>query len=416
MTVLAVALVAGVLVFAVVRPRRLPEIVAAAPAAVVVLATGLVTPSEAWDEVSEMAPTVGFLAAILVLAHLADAMGVFTWIAGRLRRGARGDPKRLLTLVFGAAALTTAVLSLDATVVLLTPAVIATARSLRMDPRPHSYATAHLSNTASTLLPVSNLTNLIAFSATGLTFLHFTAVMALPWAVAIVVELILFRVFFRRHLVRPEAEPEPKRDPPAPVVALSIIAATLLGFAVSGFVGVAPAWVAAAGAIVLGVVALRDGRTSLGRIVYSIDVWFCGFVLILGVVVAGVANGPIGEWIATRLPADTSFTALLTMAVVAAVAANLVNNLPATLLLLAALGPHAPTALVLAMLLGVNLGPNLTYVGSLAIMLWRRVAARAGSPADLRTFTILALVTTPLTLLAAVVALWACEYLSTAGG
>lgn len=90
MTVLAVALVAGVLVFAVVRPRRLPEIVAAAPAAVVVLATGLVTPAEAWDEVSEMAPTVGFLAAILVLAHLADAMGVFTWIAGRLRRGARG--------------------------------------------------------------------------------------------------------------------------------------------------------------------------------------------------------------------------------------------------------------------------------------------------------------------------------------
>ena len=61
------------------------------------------------------------------------------------------------------------------------------------------------------------------------------------------------------------------------------------------------------------------------------------------------------------------------------------------------------------MLLGVNLGPNLTYVGSLAIMLWRRVAARAGSPADLRTFTVLALVTTPLTLLAAVVALWACD-------
>ena len=72
--------------------------------------------------------------------------------------------------------------------------------------------------------------------------------------------------------------------------------------------------------------------------------------------------------------------------------------------------------LLLAMLLGVNLGPNLTYVGSLAIMLWRRVAARAGSPADLRTFTILAMVPTPLTLFAAVVALWACEYFLTFGG
>lgn len=180
--------------------------------------------------------------------------------------------------------------------------------------------------------------------------------------------------------------------------------------------GIAPGWVAAAGAIVLGVVALREGRTDFGRIVYSVDVWFCAFVLVLGVVVAGVANGPIGDWIAARLPTGTSFAALLAMAVVAAVAANLVNNLPATLLLLAALGPHPPTALVLAMLLGVNLGPNLTYVGSLAIMLWRRVAARAGSPADLRTFTVLAAVTTPLTLLAAVTALWACEYLSIARG
>lgn len=77
------------------------------------------------------------------------------------------------------AALTTAVLSLDATVVLLTPAVIAAARSIGASPRPHSYASAHLSNSASTLLPVSNLTNLIAFAATGLTFLHFTALMAL---------------------------------------------------------------------------------------------------------------------------------------------------------------------------------------------------------------------------------------------
>ena len=92
MTVLAVVLVAGVMAFAVVRPRGLPEIVAAAPAAVIALATGLVTWSQAKGAVVEMAPTVGFLAAILVLAHLADAMGVFAWIAGHLRRGSRADP------------------------------------------------------------------------------------------------------------------------------------------------------------------------------------------------------------------------------------------------------------------------------------------------------------------------------------
>jgi arsenical pump membrane protein len=135
-------------------------------------------------------------------------------------------------------------------------------------------------------------------------------------------------------------------------------------------------------------------------------VLFCGFVLALGVVVAGVASGPIGRAIAEHLPNEASFVGLLVMAAVAAVIANLVNNLPATLLLIAGLGPHAPPVLVLAMLLGVNLGPNLTYVGSLAIMLWRRVSGRDGVPADLRTFSFLGLATVPVTLVAAVSALW----------
>lgn len=408
MTIVAVLLVAAVLIFAVTRPRGLPEIVVAGPAALVALAVGVVTPSQAWDEITALAPTVGFLAAILVLAHLADAHGVFTWVAGVLTRTGGGHPRRLLALVFAVAAATTAVLSLDATVVLLTPVVIRAARALRVSVRPGAYATAHLSNSASTLLPVSNLTNLIAFSATGLTFVHFTAVMALPWLVTVVIELAIFLVFFRRELTGPDG-PLPAATTtaePAPVLALAVLAATLAGFALGGLVGVAPGWTAAAGAAVLAVPALRDGRTTPKRIVYAADVWFCAFVLALGVVVAGVAAGPIGEWIGERLPDDAGLVGMLSTAAIAAVAANLLNNLPATLLLLAALGPGAPTGLVLALLIGVNLGPNLTYVGSLATMLWRRVAAAGGCRPELGTFTKLGLATTPLTIVAATTALW----------
>lgn len=408
MTIVAVLLVAAVLIFAVTRPRGLPEIVVAGPAALVALAVGVVTPSQAWDEITALAPTVGFLAAILVLAHLADAHGVFTWVAGVLTRTGGGHPRRLLALVFAVAAATTAVLSLDATVVLLTPVVIRAARALRVSVRPGAYATAHLSNSASTLLPVSNLTNLIAFSATGLTFVHFTAVMALPWLVTVVIELAIFLVFFRRELTGTDG-PLPAATTtakPAPVLALAVLAATLAGFALGGLVGVAPGWIAAAGAAVLAVPALRDGRTTPKRIVYAADVWFCAFVLALGVVVAGVAAGPIGEWIGERLPDDAGLVGMLSTAAIAAVAANLLNNLPATLLLLAALGPGAPTGLVLALLIGVNLGPNLTYVGSLATMLWRRVAAAGGCRPELGTFTKLGLATTPLTIVAATTALW----------
>ncbi|OQQ38612.1 SLC13 family permease [Prescottella equi] len=408
MTIVAVLLVAAVLIFAVTRPRGLPEIVVAGPAALVALAVGVVTPSQAWDEITALAPTVGFLAAILVLAHLTDAHGVFTWVAGVLTRTGGGHPRRLLALVFAVAAATTAVLSLDATVVLLTPVVIRAARALRVSVRPGAYATAHLSNSASALLPVSNLTNLIAFSATGLTFVHFTTVMALPWLVTVVIEFAIFLVFFRRELTCPDG-PLPTATTtaePAPVLALAVLAATLAGFALGGLVGVAPGWIAAAGAAVLAVPALRDGRTTPKRIVYAADVWFCAFVLALGVVVAGVAAGPIGEWIGERLPDDAGLVGMLATATIAAVAANLLNNLPATLLLLAALGPGAPTGLVLALLIGVNLGPNLTYVGSLATMLWRRVAAAGGCRPELGTFTKLGLATTPLTIVAATTALW----------
>lgn len=410
-TVVAALLVAAVLIFAIVRPRGLPEAAVAVPAAVLAIALGVVSTTDALHETAELAPTVAFLAAILALAHLADAHGVFTWIASVLHRRARSSPVRLLGLVFVTASLTTAVLSLDATVVLLTPVVVAAARRAGMSARPSSYAVAHLSNSASTLLPVSNLTNLLVFSATGLSFLHFTALMAAPWIVAIGLEYLAFRWLFRRDLRQEleEVSDDTETTVATPTFALGVIACALIGFAVSGSLGIEPVWVAAAAALVLAVPALRRRRTTTVSILRALDVWFCVFVFALGVVVAGLAQGPVGDAVADILPTSSTLLALLAVAGIAAVASNILNNLPATLLLLAALTsvPGAvPVPALLAMLIGVNLGPNLTYVGSLAIMLWRRVARAENEPPSLRTFTIVGMVTTPITVVAATVALW----------
>jgi arsenical pump membrane protein len=152
---LALGALAVVLLFAIVRPHCWPEAVAI-PAAALLIALGVISMEAAAAEMNRLLPVVGFLAAILVLARLCDEEGLFH--AGvAMAQISSGRPKRLLAMVFVVASATTAILSLDATVVFLPPVVLATAGSLAVPARPHAYATAHLANTASLLLPVSNL-------------------------------------------------------------------------------------------------------------------------------------------------------------------------------------------------------------------------------------------------------------------
>lgn len=245
MTVLAVGLLAVVLVGAVTRPRNLPEAAAAIPAALIVLLTGLIAPGRAWDEVRELGPTVGFLAAVLVLAHLADAEGVFRWAGGLLAHHSHHRPRRLFALVLLAATATTAVLSLDATVVLLTPVVLDTARRLGARPAPHAFACAHLANSGSLLLPVANLTNLLALQAlqsSGVTFLGFAGLMLLPQLAVLLVEYVGLRLTFRGDLAAPADPAGPDDEAPVPRVALAVLGATLLGFAASSPLGIEPVW------------------------------------------------------------------------------------------------------------------------------------------------------------------------------
>jgi arsenical pump membrane protein len=292
-------------------------------------------------------------------------------------------------------------------VVLLTPVVFATAARMGARPRPHVYACSHLANTASLLLPVSNLTNLLAFAVSGLSFSQFAGLMALPWLVAIGLEYAVFRNFFRTDL-QAGATPvaEPVAEVPRPRFALLVVGLTLAGFVVTSLLSLNPAWAALTGVLVLALRALGQRRTTGRRLIVSANPLFLAFVLALGVIVKGVLDHGLSRVLGDVVPQGSSWLVLLAWAGLAAVLANLVNNLPAILALLPLVAPLGAGP-VLAVLIGVNIGPNLTYVGSLATLLWRRVVQRHDVEVSLVRFTRLGLLTVPASLVAATTALWA---------
>ncbi|WP_238707103.1 SLC13 family permease [Microbacterium lushaniae] len=361
----------------------------------VAVLAGVLPPSELATIAERVWPVLLFVVAATIVAELAAAAGLFDLVAERLARAARGRTWLLWLLVLGLATVTTAFLSLDTTAVLLTPVVVTMARQHRLDPLPFAFVTVVLANTASLVLPVSNLTNLLAAERAGVTDpWRFLTLLGPSAAIAIVVSAVVLTVVFLPRLPRrhePAAPPEVS-DPVLLRVA-GVVVAVLLPLLV---IGIAPWIPALAAAAVLGAAFLwRAPRAIRPTVVpWSLLLFAGGLFVVVG------AAEQLGLGVLTA--ALVGHESVWQVAGAGLVAANAVNNLPAFLALESAAGGGERLA---ALLVGVNAGPLLTPWASLATLLWFGRLKAMGVEVRWTRFVVLGLVVAPLTVAAAVLPL-----------
>lgn len=382
------------------RPRRIPEAVWACSGAAALIVFGLIPARDALNAIGKGADVYLFLTGMMLLAELARREGFFDWVAAIAAGAARGSRKRLFALVYLVGIAVTALLSNDATAVVLTPAVLAAAKRARATPLPYLLICAFIANAASFILPISNPANLVVYASKMPPLLSWLRIFALPSAASIVVTWIALRFLCRKHLEgemeaivdRPELSPAGRR------AAYGIIATGIALLLASAF-GLALGWptfAASIGAVVL--VALQDRDAPLGvlrDVSWSVLPLVAGlFVLVEAVNGAGALNLSRAalEHASHAQPLVGAFSSAFGVGLLS----NVINNLPAGLITGGAIhSAGIPEPIRNALLIGIDLGPNLSVTGSLATILWLIAIRREGEEVTFGQFLRYGLVVMP---------------------
>jgi arsenical pump membrane protein len=369
-------LVAALVIFAIItRPWDLPEAVWAVAGAAVLVLGSLVSWTQARAAVFEGTDVYLFLAGMMLLAELARTEGLFDWVAALAVRWARGAPSRLFGLVYLVGIVVTALLSNDATAVVLTPAVYAAATKARTNPLPYLLVCAFIANAASFLLPISNPANLVVFASHLPPLPAWLANFLGPSVVAIVVTFFVLRATQRAALSEAFAISVrlPLLTRGARLAALGILltAVVLLWASAKGLELGLPTFLA--GGITTALVLALDRHPPwpiIKGVAWGVIPLVAGlFVLVAGLQRTGLL-ATLGEAV-QQLTLHSGSAAALAAGAGTAAASNVMNNLPVALIAGSiGTGARVSTQLKDAMLVGVDLGPNLSATGSLATILW----------------------------------------------
>jgi Na+/H+ antiporter NhaD/arsenite permease-like protein len=372
------------------RPFGWPEAIWAVLGAALLLLFGLMPASAALSAVGKGMDVYLFLIGMMLLSETARAHGLFDWVAATAAMHAKGSTSRLFLLVYVTGIVTTTFLSNDATAVVLTPAVFAAAKKSKAEPLPLLFACALIANAASFVLPISNPANLVLYGGKMPPLGQWFTSFALPSVASIVVTYFALRWVERERLAG-GCESDVEREPMSKggKAALAGITATaMLLIAMSAFDLPLGAPTCLAGVVTaLGVCALA--RRSPIELVRGVSWSVLPLVAGLFVLVEALDRTGVIGLVATALKSlasGPSHGAALSGTILA-FASNLMNNLPAGLVASTAVAQaHPPRLIIDGLLIGVDLGPNLSVTGSLATILWLQAIRREGEDVDSLSF------------------------------
>jgi arsenical pump membrane protein len=333
------------------------------------VATGLLPAASAGATVRRVLPLLIFLGSVIALADLTAEAEVFDVLARRLAALGRGSFPALALLCVGLAATVTATLNLDTTAVLLTPVMLALAARIEAPPLPLAVTTVWLANTASLLLPVSNLTNLLAGNRVGLSATAFAGRMWLPELASVLVTAGSLWLFYWRPGRRGAA----RYRPPAALVpadrVLFLVAASACVIFLAGVLAGAAIEIMAPVATAVLVVAYLFRRRSALRNWRLLPLQLLAFVTGLFLVVDTLRERLLGPLLTSAVGAGGGAAGVIRAAGLGAGLSNVINNLPTYYAAEAAV-PVANHDQLLGLLIGTNVGPLITPWASLATLIW----------------------------------------------
>ncbi len=403
---MVILIVAASILLMLVRPRGIAEVYWIGSGALLLVLLRLIPLRLAGQAVAAGTDVYLFLAGMMLLSELAREFGVFDWMASVAEQQANGSAVRLFTLVYLAGTLVTIFLSNDATAVVLTPAVLAAVLRAKSEPLPYLFACALIANAASFVLPISNPANLVVFRGHMPALAQWLLSFGVPSLVSIGSTYLVLRWYFRREL---SAELPPDRERThltgnGRLVLAGIVLVAMVLMAVSALNIDLGLPTCICGVLITAAVAARArvNPVRIARMVsWSVIPLVAGLFILMEAMVSVGALRYTSAWLAWVEKFPTATAALITGGVVG-LANNVINNLPLGLIAGSTIhSAHAQGAIRNAVLIGVDLGPNLSVTGSLATILWLIAMRREGLHVGFGTFLKVGAVAMPVALVLA---------------